>query len=251
MRSPKAAWRLAVLLGAWGLAAHSAGEGARAVEQPASAAVSPAAIDSAIVELKRDPNLGGQTKIRTLKWLNASQPTTQSDLPQWIVNFFDYMGQLSGLLLWALGAIAVAIAAVWGYRLLRTWQPRTESAGALPVAARILDLDISPDSLPDEVGAAALALSRTGQIRECLSLLYRAALSRAVNRFGAVIGSSLTEREALGAVRASLDEPRANYFAELVRMWQRVVYAGDVVAPDEVAPLCARFGETLDERAGS
>ena len=250
MRSRKAAWQLAVLLGAWGLAAHSAAEDARAVERPASAAVSPAAIDSAIAELKRDPNLGGQTKIRTLKWINASQPAPQSG-PQWIVNFFDYMGQLSGLLLWALGAIAVAIAAVWGYRLLRTWQPRTESADAEPVAARILDLDISPDSLPADVGAAALALSRAGQIRECLSLLYRAALSRAVNRFGAVIGSSSTEREALGAVRASLDEPRANYFADLVRMWQRVVYAGDVVAPDDVAPLCARFGETLDERAGS
>jgi hypothetical protein len=204
VRSRKAAWQLAVLLGAWGLAAHSAAEDARAVERPASAAVSPAAIDSAIAELKRDPNLGGQTKIRTLKWINASQPAPQSG-PQWIVNFFDYMGQLSGLLLWALGAIAVAIAAVWGYRLLRTWQPRTESADAEPVAARILDLDISPDSLPADVGA----------------------------------------------VRASLDEPRANYFADLVRMWQRVVYAGDVVAPDDVAPLCARFGETLDERAGS
>jgi hypothetical protein len=156
---------------------------------------------------------------------------------------------LSGLLLWAGGAIVVAVAAVWGYRLLRMRRPRTQAAEASPRAGRILDLDISPDSLPGDVGAAALALSSAGQIRECLSLLYRAALSRAVNRFGVVIGASLTEREALGAVRASLDEPRANYFADLVRMWQQVVYAGAAVAPEDVAQLCARFGDTLDDRA--
>jgi hypothetical protein len=56
----------------------------------------------------------------------------------------------------------------------------------------------------------------------------------------------LTEREALGAVRASLDESRANYFAQLLLTRQRVVYAGDVVAPDDVAHLCRRFGDLLD-----
>jgi hypothetical protein len=110
----------------------------------------------------------------------------------------------------------------------------------------VLDLDIRPDSLPDDVGSAALALSRAGRLREALSLLYRASLSRAINRFGVAIGPSLTEREALGAVRASLDETRAHYFADLVMMWQRVVYAGEAVAPDEIASLCTRFGATLD-----
>lgn len=213
---------------------------------PASVAISPAAIDSAITELKRDPNLGGQTQVRTLKWTIASKPTPPSEMPQWFLGFFEYLSQLSGLVVWAGGAIAVAVAAVWGYRHVRIRLPRAPSADAVPVAGRILDLDISPDSLPDDVSAAALSLSRAGRMRESLSLLYRAALSRAVNHFGAVIGPSSTEREALGAVRASLDEPRANYFADLVLMWQRVVYAGDVVAHDEVARLCSAFGETMD-----
>jgi hypothetical protein len=215
---------------------------------PASTSITPAAIDSAITELKRDPNLGGQIQVRTLKWTTASKPTPPSEMPQWILAFFEYLSQLSGLFVWACGAIAVAVAAVWGYRHLRTRLPRAPAADAATVASRILDLDISPDSLPDDVGAAALSLSRAGRMRESLSLLYRAALSRAVNHFGAVIGPSLTEREALGAVRASLDEPRANYFADLVRVWQRVVYAGDVVAHDDVARLCTDFGETMDVR---
>jgi hypothetical protein len=32
----------------------------------------------------------------------------------------------------------------------------------------------------------------------------------------------------------------------LVLMWQRLVYAGEVVAYDQVAALCTRFGDTLD-----
>jgi hypothetical protein len=247
VRSPKASRCLGALLGVCALIASAAAEDGAPVAVPTSPAILPAAIDSAVSELKHDPNLGGETKVRTLKWTSASRPTAPSELPRWILGFFDFLSQLSGLLLWAAGAIAVAVAAIWGYRHLRWRPPREPSAQIAPAAARIFDLDISPDSLPDDVAAAALSLSRAGKLRESLSLLYRASLSRAVSRFGAVIGPSLTEREALGAVRASLDEPRARYVADLVKVWQRVVYAGDVVAPDDVAQLCTRFGDTLDE----
>ncbi len=100
-------------------------------------------------------------------------------MPQWILAFFEYVSQLSGVLLWALGAIAVAVAAVWGYRNLRMQWPRVQMADSEPATGRILDLDISPDSLPGDVGAAALALSSDGRIREALSLLYRPVFDRA------------------------------------------------------------------------
>jgi hypothetical protein len=129
--------------------------------------------------LKHDPNLGGQTKVRTLKWSSASKPTPPEEMPQWILAFFEYVSQLSGVLLWALGAIAVAVAAVWGYRNLRMQWPRVQMADSEPATGRILDLDISPDSLPGDVGAAALALSSDGRIREALSLLYRPVFDRA------------------------------------------------------------------------
>jgi hypothetical protein len=251
VHSRKAGRQLGVLLGAWALAAQSAGEDTAPIRMPASSAISQVAMNAAIMDLKRDPNLGGETKVRTLKWTLASHPTPPTESPQWILGFFEYVSQLSGLLLWAAGAVAAAVAVVWGYRRLRVRLPPVHPADAAPVAGRILDLDISPDSLPEDVGAAALSLSRAGRIRESLSLLYRAALSRAVNRFGAVIGPSLTEREALGVVRASLDEPRANYFADLVRMWQRAVYAGDVIAHDDIARLCAGFGDTLDDKVST
>jgi hypothetical protein len=110
----------------------------------------------------------------------------------------------------------------------------------------VLDLDIHPDSLPDDVSAAAIELLRAGRLRDSLSLLYRASLSCAVHRFGVTLGDHNTEREVLKAVKGALDEVRALYIADLVAIWQRVVYAGETVPPDAVLPLCAGFSAHFD-----
>jgi hypothetical protein len=213
---------------------------------PTRAALAPAAMDAAIVELRHDPNLGGQTKIRTLRWVTKSQPRPPQTSPGWMFGLFEYAGQFAGLLLWVAGAGAVAMAAVWIFRLLKSREPRTVPAQAEVSDRRVLDLDIRPDSLPDDVSAAALELLRAGRLRDSLSLLYRASLSSAVHRFGVAIGAHHTEREVLGAVRGALDEPRARYFADLVTIRQRVVYAGEVLAPEAVLPFCAGFSTFFD-----
>jgi hypothetical protein len=111
-------------------------------------------------------------------------------------------------------------------------------------------LDINPDSLPADVGAAALSLLEAGRTREALSLLYRGSLSRVVHRFAVVVGESFTEGEALRAVGQRLDQPRVQYFAALVALWQRVVYAAEAAAPESVAVLCREFAPTFDGAQG-
>ena len=213
---------------------------------PTSTAPAPAAIDSAIADLKHDPNLGGQTKIRTLRWITKSQPRPPPTSPGWLLGLFEYAGQFGGLLLWAAGAGAAALAVVWILRLLKSREPRAIPVKADVSETSVLDLDIRPDSLPDDVSAAALELLRMGRVRDSLSLLYRASLSSAVHRFGVTIGAQHTEREVLGVVRGALDEPRARYFTDLVAVWQRVVYAGEILAPDAVLPLCNGFSTFFD-----
>jgi hypothetical protein len=246
MRSRKARWHVAMLAGAWAAAAYCADGDAVRVAAPTAAVNSFAAVDAALDALKRDPNLGGESKVRTLKWTQSSGPARADPAPAWIVGLFDYLGGISGLLLWGAGAVAVAVAVVWMFRYLRAQPRRTPAADPVPAEVRVLDLDVRPNSLPDDVGAAALALSGAGYLREALSLLYRASLSRVINRFGVAVGASLTEREALGTVRASLDDSRASNFADLVMMRQRLIYAGEAVGHDQIAPLCSRFGDVLD-----
>jgi hypothetical protein len=110
-------------------------------------------------------------------------------------------------------------------------------------------LDIRPESLPENIGAAALELLEAGREREALSLLYRGALSRAVHRYGLPILPSATEGEALRAVNATLDPPRAAYFADLVALWQRAVYAGELVSAKPIDRLCRGFATSLEGSA--
>ena len=213
---------------------------------PGQAAPSQTALDAAVADLRQDPNLGGRTKVRTLRWVGKSRPTPPPTSPSWLPGLFEYFGQFAGWLLWAGGAGAAAVAVVWIVRLLKARVPRAVPDQPKVADRRVLDLGIDPDTLPDDVGAAALELLRDSRVRDCLSLLYRASLSSAVRGFGVNIGAQLTEREVLGVIKGVLDEPRARYLSDLVSMRQRVVYAGEAVAPDMIQPLCARFPTFFD-----
>jgi hypothetical protein len=213
---------------------------------PANAVISPASMEDAVAKLRLDPNLGGQTKVRTLRWVSKSQPKPLSTSPNWILGLFNYAGQFGGLLLWIAGAAAAAFAAVWIFRLLKSVEPRAVDTPPDADDRRVLDLDIHPDSLPDDVGAAAIELLRAGRLRDALSLLYRASLSAAVHRYGLALGTHHTEREVLRTVNGVLDAGRARYFSDLVAIRQRVVYAGEAMAEDAVLPLCTGYSAYFD-----
>jgi hypothetical protein len=228
---------LALLIAAHEVAAQSA--------VPPGVPLSRAEVSAAVAQLRKDPNLGGEHKIRSLRWTGGQSTPQPVNAPPWLVGLFEFLGQSSSALLWMAGAIGVGIAAIWLIRVFKARAPGREEPAPASVA-RESQLDIRPASLPEDIGAAALALLEAGRIRDALSLLYRGALSRAVHRFGAVIGESFTEREALKAVNARLDPPRAAYIGELVGFWQRAVYAGERAAYQPIAHLCSRFAPTLD-----
>ena len=209
-------------------------------------AISPESMAAAIARLRLDPNLGGQTKVRTLRWVTKLHPRPPPTSPGWIVGLFNYLGQFGGLLLWIAGAGAAATAAVWIFRLLRSVEPRAVPTQPDADDRRVFDLDIHPDSLPDDVSAAAIELLRAGRLRDALSLLYRASLSSAVHRYGVTLGAHYTEREVLRTVKGALDEDRARYFTDLVATRQKIAYAGEAMAPDAVLPLCAGFSTCFD-----
>jgi Domain of unknown function (DUF4129) len=223
-------------------------------ERPASAVSSPAPIGSylsraeilaAAAKLRADPNLSGNETTRTLRWNpDKGKAAKAPPTPRWLAATFDFLAQSSSLLLWIAGIVCAGIAGVFIIRLLKRRMPRIA-----PIEPRVLSvrgLDIRPESLPDDVGAAALGLLDAGREREALSLLYRGALSRAVHRHGVAIGPSATEGEALRAVNATLDPGGAAYFTDLVAIWQRAVYAGEKVVREPIARLCSSFRASLE-----
>ena len=252
MPSPLKLTAVMLLLGCGLARAQSSRSNPSPTPPIAPASTAPAApsheeIHAAIAKLRLDPNLGQEHSVRTLRWKDSQAPPP-ADAPTWLIGLFDYMGQAGSLLMWLAGTIVAAFAIVWSFRFLKARSPNTKLARSKPVS-HIGDLDIRPDSLPDDVGAAALELLNAGRVRDALSLLYRGALSRAVHGFGVAIQESHTEGEALRVVVAGLDASRADYFRELVGLWQAAVYAGLPASIAPVAALCSTFAATLGDPA--
>lgn len=227
-------------------AASTADSPAASSAAPAEGPLSHDEIREAVAKLAGDPNLAGRQKSRELRWRQPQAPPANT--PSWARGFFGFLAQSTRVLLWVAGAAAAAAAAIGLIRWLRALPAAAEPSPAAR-ARSVGGLDIDPDSLPEDIGAAALALLEAERMREALSLLYRGALSRAVHRYGVVIGESYTESEALRAVKANLDPDRATYVADLVGVRQRTVYAGETAARETLERLCQGFAPSLDGAA--
>jgi hypothetical protein len=249
VRFPAEALVLSLLVACSGGGANAAANPSGPAPRPAlGTPITPDEIQAATAKLRADPDLGGERKVRSLRWTQSSAPDRPQKPPPWLEGLFEYLGQTGSVLIWVAGTIAAAIAVIWAYRTFKARTPVLEPL-PIPTVTHVAEMDIRPESLPDDIGAAALALAEAGKTRDALSLLYRGALSRAMHRFGVSIGESYTEGEALRAVGGRLDAARVSYFADLVGIRRRAAYAGEPMTADRVRPLCRGFSAALDTAA--
>ncbi len=117
----------------------------------------------------------------------------------------------------------VAIYAAWRYA--QRYAERGDAVEYRPPET-LFGLAVAPESLPDDVAAAALAAARAGRLREALSLLYRGALSALVHRHEVRLEPGDTEGDCVRLAARSLEGGAAGYFAGLVGAWQHAAYAG-------------------------
>jgi len=204
------------------------------------------AIAAAVAKVKADPNLSQERKTRTLRWVRDDTPKPQqrSSLGRWIRDFFVWLGQLSRALVWVVGGLLAIGLAVFVLRMVK----EIGSGGtnkALVVPTHVRDLDIRPESLPADVGAAALDLWQHGEHRAALALLYRGLLSRLAHVHEVPIRDSSTEGDCLALASRHLPPERRDYVARLIGVWQRATYGGRDPETDEVRGLCAGFDAAL------
>jgi hypothetical protein len=144
-------------------------------------------------------------------------------------------------------AVLVALLLVSARHLvnLRAFERRAKADAAV---SHVRDLDVRPESLPDDVGAAAWALWQAGRVPEAMSLLYRGALSRLIHKYRVPITSSATEGECLDLARARLEPPTLRYVTQVVRAWEASIYGGRALSAAMGEALCSGFGQRLDGR---
>jgi hypothetical protein len=231
--------------------------GAAQPEAPAAAAgeaPARAEVRKALDKVANDPNLAAERTVNMIKW-KEPQPVTDEPwwwrwanaAARWFRGFFGWIAESGRLLVWVLAILAAALLAIFIVRLVRgRGVPRVPKAFVAP--SHVRDLDIRPESLPDDVGAAALALWQRGEHRTALALLYRGLLSRLVHVHAVPIRASSTEGECLVLARPRLAEAGALYALRLVETWAAAVYGAREPAVTAVQALCGEFSAALDRK---
>jgi hypothetical protein len=212
-------------------------------------------VREALGRVAEDPNLAAERTINMLRWKRREAAEGESwwgalleSVARWLRGLFGWVAESGRLLMWVLGAFGAALLIYYVTRLVRTrGVPNVPKRFVAPTHVR--DLDIRPESLPDDVGAAALALWQRGEQRAALALLYRGLLSRLVHGYGVPIRASSTEGECLRLAEQRLPERSARYAAELVALWSAAVYGAREPTFAAVQGVCTEFGAALDRKA--
>ena len=163
----------------------------------------------ALEVVKADPKMAPERTIKTLRWKGATE-RRRAGPPwwlAWIVGLFTWLDQSGRMLIWCTAAVLAALLVMYVVRLVRRFEaPRPDNAFVAPT--HVGDLDIRPERLPTDIGAAARALWDRGEHRGALALLYRGLLSRLAHVHGVPIRDSSTEGECLSLAATHLTDRR-------------------------------------------
>jgi hypothetical protein len=205
-----------------------------------------AEIARAINIVKSDPNLATERTIRTLRWVNkADPPPPTSNSLEWLFQLMTWFAQFARTLVWVAVALLAALIVIFVLRLIRERIPATRRTRKV-TPTHVQDLDIRPESLPDNIGAATRTLWDNGDHRAALSLLYRGLLSRLVHVHSVPIRDSSTEGDTLQLTATRLTDTKRKYVTQLIRVWQHAVYGGLQPETATLYLLCDEFAPELD-----
>ncbi len=167
-------------------------------------------------------------------------------LAKWLDGLFGGMGVGSMgemlrplVLVSVIGVLAALIA--WLIWKNRHWFAVAGVVGAedKPARARVvMGMEVSADTLPDDVPGAAMALWREGKRQEAMGLLYRGAISKVMDVGGVAIEESDTEGDCLRRVHEAGGAAHPEYFAGVTGAWIGLAYAGKVPEDATVESLC-------------
>jgi hypothetical protein len=198
-------------------------------------------LDTALETLKEDPNLATTRQMRTLKWIGAEEEKPKkAGWVKWLAELFGWFAEISQVFVWLLIGLLIALLVLYLVRFTKTFGRRATPSEPL-APTHVGDLDIRPESLPDDVGSAAWNLWQQGEHRNALSLLYRGLLSRLAHVHRVPIRDSSTEGDCLTLAERHLPTERARYAAGLILVWQRAVYGGTDPNEIDVQRVCEQF----------
>ncbi|APV49498.1 hypothetical protein BWI17_07270 [Betaproteobacteria bacterium GR16-43] len=188
------------------------------------------------------PDFGKTEMKRRLEYVGPTweskddKPSTKTEW-KWLEKIALFFSELARFATWIVGGTVLAAVLYFLARYLRF---HGRASGARDRPDFLFGLDVRPDSLPEDVAAAATTLVREGRTREALSLLYRGALVRFLDR-GLEFLRGDTEGDCVRKVDVAEPEPTRAFFRRLVSAWQSIAYGHRSVGADAVLALAGEW----------
>lgn len=144
------------------------------------------------------------------------------------------------------------------YRSRETWMGMftgNSKAKVTKAPSMVMGMQVTKESLPDDIIAEVRRLIAKGQLTEALSLLYRGTLSDLIYSFEIDIHESYTEGDCLRIARKKIAPAAYAYFSQLTKQWQQMVYAHQAVTEEALVGLSNEwnryFSAPKDQQAGT
>jgi hypothetical protein len=175
-------------------------------------------------------------------------------IPLWLVDFIDRVAAIVGgglevlLVSLGIGCLALIGLRVAQQRGLFAASPKPDRIRRV-APTELFGLELTEESLPDDLVAEARRTAAAGNARAALALLYRGALVRLAALNGLKLSKGVTERECLESVRSLIPGEGSLYFDRLTMTWLRCAYGH--IEPDDqgLERLCREWPRFFDEQS--
>jgi len=201
-------------------------------------------------------DFGRQRPIRKWRFKDWNEAEDET-FPDWIIEIIEWWEEhvgwsdgLSNLATWIKLMLIVAFVGLLLYLLRRYRGPLSRLGRRKPriVAPQVLfGLDVTPQSLPPDVPLEVMRIWSEGNYREALSLLYRASLSRLIDKYELAFRASHTEAECAALVNTCGIDSLSDYFWQLTNVWRRLAYGHQTPDNEIVAGLCDGWSRELSD----
>jgi len=167
--------------------------------------------------------------------------------PKWKLPGSGLLSGVAGLAeIFAVSVVVLLVGAVvwmiWRNRhAFRMGRIGTMKGDHVPSVRVVMGMEVSPDTLPRDIPAAAWALWQQGRHQEALGLLYRGAISRVMELGRLEIQESDTEGDCVRRVESAGPSLHPDYFRGITGMWIRLAYAGIRPGDSEIQALCQQW----------
>jgi hypothetical protein len=211
-----------------------------------------------ITQVMKDKRFGHTETTHQLHWKETKSKEKDRKVPAWLQDMLRSLGDsfqgLGGALsmlgrvgAWILILLVVVVVLYLASRM--GWLGRRRSSSYTP-PAELAGFDIRPQSLPDDIAAAALALLAQGNSREALSLLFRGSLSRLAHGEQVPFGRGDTEGDCLARVHRHAPAC-SRFMTRLLGCWQRLAYAHETIRQAEIEALCMEWRHEFQGAQGA